>query len=100
MENTIIQKYIFPNRKDTIFRSCDFHLVDEKYNKDTTSSSIPATLKELEDNKSDPYLVFFYFNKHKPLLEEWENLGPSFPMVEINLDLSLVTPVQPLKRIK
>ena len=29
------------------------------------------TLKELEDSKSDPCLIFFYFNKHKPLLNEW-----------------------------
>ena len=100
MNKTIIQKYIFPDRKGTIFRSCDFHLVNENHNKDVTSSSIPVTLKELEDSKGEPYLIFFYFNKHKPLLQEWIKLGVEFPMIEINLDPSLVTSTRPLKKIK
>ena len=32
MEENIIQRYVFPNNKETIFRSCDFHLVGEKEN--------------------------------------------------------------------
>tara|TARA_R110001592_G_scaffold18816_12_gene77728 strand:- start:10303 stop:11034 length:732 start_codon:yes stop_codon:yes gene_type:complete len=99
MEENIIQKYIFPRRKDTIFRSCDFHLVNEKVNKNVSSSSIPITLRETDENKSDPYLILFYFNKHKDILREWENLGSNFPLTEIDISISLLNPIQKLKKI-
>tara|TARA_R110002096_G_scaffold114844_1_gene248945 strand:+ start:543 stop:1280 length:738 start_codon:yes stop_codon:yes gene_type:complete len=102
MEENIIQKYIFPSRRDTVFKSCDFHLLNETEaeNKQVTSSSIPITLKEKEQDKTDPYLILFYFNKHKPILEEWEKLENEFPVTEIYIDPTLVTPPQKLKKIK
>ena len=102
MEETIVQKYIFPGRKDTILRSCDFHLVNEKSedNKNVSSSCIPITLRETDENKSEPYLIFFYFNKQRVILQEWEKLGDSFPVTEIDISSTLLGSPQKLKKIK
>ena len=95
MEEQILQKYIFPKNRDTIFESCDFHLSEEdSEEKDVYSSSIPTTLKELSVSKKDPHLVLFYFNREEDILEEWEKLGTELPGNNIKLDKNAVAPAK------
>lgn len=100
MEKQIIQEYIFPDNKDKdfILNGCDFHLEPEKNNNFITSC-IPSTLKQesiiFSDKKYLPYLILFYFNHHKEVLEKWQALGKSFPENNgiITLDNSVTGPL-------
>lgn len=81
MDSPVLQKYLFPTDKTTIFTSCDFHQRNETkyFNKDVTSSSIPITLREIQGRKMQPHLILFYFNKHREILTRWDSLGKSLP---------------------
>ena len=94
----IIEKYLMPNsgNRDNILQSCNFHLDDEteKDNQRMISSSIPITIKE--NNEMDlynfePYLVLFYFNKHRNILEEWNKL-PFFVQYNTGNDIFPIYP--------
>jgi len=101
MEEQILQKYIFPRERELIFGSCDFHLERDNSNEeDSYSSSIPITLKELSESKKEPYLILFYFNKDKNILEEWENLGAELSGDEIKLDDSLDTENKNIPKVR
>ena len=102
METLLIQKYVLPNLKESSFRSCDFHLSDEKIedNIDVTTSSIPVTLKDRKEEKSSPYLILFYFNNESYILDEWEKLTLGDTDPELKLDSSISVGEEPLPRLK
>lgn len=89
----IIQKYNLPISTNNALSACDFHLIGEKKedNSLTTSSCIPITLKETEGrDMSDPHLILFYYENQERLLGKWEeaieDIGTSpFPSIVVSM---------------